>query len=140
MHAKLRNTRIDGSDTRMSAQHRSNSSATSTIVPDLESLQFSSAGIALNTLLQDRGRDRISRHVCIAIEGNGWPNIETWRVVLKIHIEKVGINGVAYVAADKEGVGVCSGDEASDALIGELINDALDNRREEVATGALTEE
>lgn len=78
--------------------------------------------------------------MAVRIRRYGGTYVETRGMVLEVSIEEVGIYGVDDIAADKEGVSVGAGYEATDALVGELVYDALNDCGKKVAASALSEE
>ena len=139
MHAQLRDTAVDGSDTRSGAQHRTNSAARSRVVPDLEDLQFGADFVC--AALHDGRRDRVCGHVAVGVGRDDDANVEAWRVVFEVGVEEVGVDGVDDVRGDEEGVGVGLADDAGAGdVVVERGDGALDDRGQEVASGALAEE
>lgn len=143
MHTELWNTTVDGSDTCCSTQHWADRSSTAAVVANLEDLQLrvllACTNVGVNTTLEDGGADGISRHVCVGVGRNGRSNVQPWGVVLKVGVQKVGVDGVNDVARDQEGVCVGARKRVLDLGFGELLHDTLKDNRQEIATGALTQ-
>jgi hypothetical protein len=92
VHAQLRDTAVDGSDTRSGAQHGTNSAARSRVVPDLEDLQFGAN--LVRAALHDSRRDRVGGHVAVGVGRDDDTDVQAWRVILEVCVEEVGVDGV----------------------------------------------
>ena len=75
--------------------------------------------------------------MAIRIGGDGNANVETRRVVFKVYVQEVGVDGMRYVGGEEEGVCVRSRHETWCCRICEGIYNSFNCAREEVSSCSL---
>ena len=118
MHAQLRDAGVHCPAAQPGAHHRANRAATSTVVPNLESLE--SASTLVRNTLQEGGADTVGGHMAIRIvldllalsmctmERRTYSyrkaDIESRSMIFEVYSQKVGIDSMTDIGRDEEGV------------------------------------
>lgn len=76
----------------------------------------------------------------VAVGADGDSDVELGHVIWEVDMEEVGVDGVGDIGRDDKAVGVGLGDEVDETTaFGELLDDALHDDAEVVASSTLTE-